>query len=1224
MRKSMMASLMSGVLLLSTGLPTYGSAYAAQETTAIPTLEQQEQQAKSSFLESHPNYFPQHSADKSVQKRQAQGGGASKDPQKPNHPQMIPAATYGGQGLASSYYGYSGVSPYVLLDDYAKDEVFIADQGGMLDQYLYVDSSPLRFDLPITRYYGEVDGDGYLKYPYTAMSTGVMPEYAQLLMRVYDVDNDYQGGDVAPEQDILHINGHELAPALTSGNETWSTLTYQVPITYLKFPNVGTLDQAPTPAQNEISIDIDVANGGQITWAVEVDWASLILPAVRPAALVNGILSGEGAWDNFNNFLDLNGFPHEPVGVGGWSSIATNTATLEDELPKVRTKFGVESLNIIAHSKGGLDSRSFIRSNGGIDTLVQLGTPNRGSECATIILGYAAPMTRNLRPDWVFNHFNYTEVNGQWMLNTPEMSTPTYIAAGTAQTDQFCMYYLGGINVRLDPPHDGVVSTDRATLPWNWTGVDNDGIDQGNVNARYVTDHSGLHEQRQIADQAVQWLVANARHGLQGATAQDSAQSTSSAPQTASTTETVAATPDLALIDATTGSLNDAQTVELPVKLSGNTARFQLSFVDGAPLFELVRPDGQVITAANATSLGAAYEQGTGLLHTVRFDITAPQAGTWKLRAKGQGATNLYEMGAAEAAGPSLTVALDKQAIQPGDTATLQATVKDAAGNAVSGAAVQAVVTAPDGQAQTIALQDQGAGQYAAQVNGGADGYYSIRVTADVNGVQRLAPAELAVGGQSATLTGTASDSVLDTNGDGTYEQLNVKVGVKVNQPGRYEVTAELADSEGRHIQTAAGTVDVQAAGDAQAAVSFDGKTIFEHGVNGPFVVKNISLSRQDGIQLGSMSNAINTGAYPYNKFQHARLYLDGNNSDQGVDFDGDGLYDVLRTNISVNSARSGTHWVTARLMTGDGQEVDWYEGYAYLQEGSNQVTLEFDGQKIRRSGYSGPVTVTDLTIQGPAGALIKTNVYQTTPYDFKKFQMIPTDLLLNAEDITVTPEPTVGGQATVQATVHNAGQAGGGFNVEFYQGNPLQGGTLIGTANVDSIAAESTATAQVAWNVPQEPGSYQLYVRLNTDRRVNEYDFNNNEASRSIEVTERRAIDASVTLDPQTLNMKSNGNFVTAYIQLPTEYDPHKINVESLRLNGQVAALIKPTEFGDHNGDGIQDLMVKFDRMQVQQLADSMLETGKQRGLVELELTGTLTDGTNIAAKGTIELMRK
>jgi hypothetical protein len=1149
-----------------------------------------------------------------------------------------------GANATPSYYGNSGMSPYTLYQGRERDEVFVADTGGELDQYLFVDSSPLNFQLPITRHYGEVDGSGYLKYPYTMMSKGIIPEYALLFIRVYDVDNDYQGSDVAPERDILRINGQVLYPSLSSGNNTWSTLTYRVPVTYLKFPAPGALGQLPTPAQNQIAIDIDTSNGGQVVWAVEVDWAGLVLPGVRPAALVNGILSGASAWDNFRHMLDLNGLVSEPVEVGGWSSIADNTDTLLRELPRVKQKYGVERLNIIAHSKGGLDSRSYLRQRQDIDTLVQLGTPNRGSECANIPLARLGAMTRNLRPDWVFENFNYREIEDNvWALNTPEMgAAPIYIYAGTQHTDRYCMFNLGRwINgVRLDPPHDGVVSTDRATLPWRWNGVDGDGIDQGNVNARMAVDHTGVHEREAIADQAVAWIRANTRIGPMSANSMSSASlATASTSETSASTQSMpaqatATEPVLNFIDAEVGALADAQVMTLTAPVAGSApVRFQLSYVDGNPTLEVVRPDGQVLTPSTAASLGATFTAGDALMHTKFYEVAAPQAGTWTLRLKGVGVTHLFELAAGEQVAPTLEASVSKSQVSPGETVVVTAKLSDAAGAGVSGAAVTAEVRAPAATPH-ISLLDNGSapdatagdGIYSAATSATNDGYYGLRIVANTpGGGRRMTATDFAVGGSSARLAGNFAARGVDLNGDTLFDQLQASLDVQVLETGKYLVTADLVDSRGTTIATTtAATNGAVPVGTARVTLEFDGRRIYQNAVNGPYTIKNVTLARADGIALGTLAGTFNTQAYSYQAFQHARLRLTGTGSDQGVDTNGDGLFDRLQVRLGLDSDRSGTHLVTARLMTGDGREVDWTEGYAFLQAGSNQLTLVFDGQKVRRSGYSGNFVVTDLSIQGPAGSLIATEAYRTGSYVYNAFARIPTDLYVLPDDIQVNPDPaSAGGRATISATIRNAGTAGGSFLAEFFLGNPAMGGTLIGSQTVAQIGAEATTTASVTWQAPLQEGSYLLYVRLNENRGLYEYDYSNNESWRSVAVT-RRAIDAKVQLDPQVLQLGSQGRVVTAYIQLPQGYAPATINVASLNLNDTVMALTSPTEVVDQNGDGVPELMVKFNRQQVTALADSLLPPFMHRGLVDLNLTGSLNDGTQLIGTTTLEVIRK
>lgn len=1142
------------------------------------------------------------------------------------------------------YYGHSGVSPYTLYDSYETDEVFIADRGGDLDQYLFVDRSPLTFDVPVTRYYGEVNGEGYLKYPYLMHGKGIIPLEATLFIRVYDVDNDYQGSDVAPEVDVLQINGHELSPTLNSGNNTWSTLTYKVPVTYLKFPSPGALGQRPTPAMNQISINIDTANGGNIVWAVEVDWAAIQLSGVRPAALVNGILSGADAWKNFRSYLDLDMLPAEPVEVGGWSSIATNTQTLLKKLPDVKTKYGVERLNIIAHSKGGLDSRSYLRLRDDIDVLVQLGTPNRGSECATIIAGYAAPMTRNLRPNWIFEHFNYTQVDGRWVLNTPEMTVaPIHIYAGTSESSRFCMAYLGAINVRLDPPHDGVVSVDRATLPWKWSGVDGDGQDQGNVDARAAVNHSGLHEQQYIADQVVSWIASVRRLATSDTMAQAFASSAGTkAPEALSAdfaAEAAAASqpvpPDWALIDGFTGELADGETRTLAVPVSGSGgARFRLAYTDGSPSLEVVTPDGQVLTPATAQGAGATFTSTEGMLLYQMYDVPAPAAGIWTLRVKGSGVTHLFELAAGELAAPLLEAGVSESQIQPGAATVVTGKITDASGSPLTGASVSAEITAPDGTSQMVSLSDDGTGAdaqagdgiYSGLAAGQADGYYTVRVTTELSsGARRLAMENFAVGGASAKLLGNLSATGVDLNGNGLFDQLQVGVDVQVQEPGSYLVSADLVDGQGSLIDTATSmTESPVGAGVTRLTLAFNGRRIYQHQTSGPFSLRNLRLERADGINLVTTNPSFTTAAYSYEAFEHARLRLAGTGLDRGVDYNGDGLYDQLQVTLGVDSDYAGWHWVTARLMTGDGREVDWTEGWAYLQKGRTNLGLAFDGRKIRRSGYTGSFVVTDFTVQGPAGSLVATDVYRTSPYAYSSFARIPTDLYLLPGDIRVQPDPApAGGKASVTATIRNGGLAGGPFLVEFFQGDPARGGVLIGMQTPSGVDAEATVDVSVPWTVPAEEGRYSLYVRVNHDRSLYEYDYSNDEAWRSVTVA-RAGVEALVRLDPQTLNLGSEGRVVTVFIQLPQGYDPATIVVASLRLGGTAAALSAPSAVTGGNGQETPELMVKFDRGEVEALADALLPAGQQRGTITLTLTGALTDGTQLAGTLTIEVIRK
>ena len=74
-----------------------------------------------------------------------------------------------------------------------------------------------------------------------------------------------------------------------------------------------------------------------------------------------------------------------------------------------------------------------------------------------------------------------------------------------------------------------------------------------------------------------------------------------------------------------------------------------------------------------------------------------------------------------------------------------------------------------------------------------------------------------------------------------------------------------------------------------------------------------------------------------------------------------------------------------------------------------------------------------------------------------------------------------------------------------------------------------------------------------------------------------------AIDIDPDTLTLKAQGKYVTAYIELPLGYNVTQIDVSTVSLNSIIPAMTRPTEIGDYDEDGTPDLMLKFDRSAVQ-----------------------------------------
>lgn len=112
-------------------------------------------------------------------------------------------------------------------------------------------------------------------------------------------------------------------------------------------------------------------------------------------------------------------------------------------------------------------------------------------------------------------------------------------------------------------------------------------------------------------------------------------------------------------------------------------------------------------------------------------------------------------------------------------------------------------------------------------------------------------------------------------------------------------------------------------------------------------------------------------------------------------------------------------------------------------------------------------------------------------------------------------------------------------------------------------------------------------------------------------------SLSISVDVDPDTLNVDSEGEWITAYLQLPGGYFAGDIDASTILLNGTIQPVLDPT-YGfvtnssqylvDHNNDGIIERMVKFDRASVESLIGSQ---GIGIGNAVLVITGQLNDGT-------------
>jgi len=102
-----------------------------------------------------------------------------------------------------------------------------------------------------------------------------------------------------------------------------------------------------------------------------------------------------------------------------------------------------------------------------------------------------------------------------------------------------------------------------------------------------------------------------------------------------------------------------------------------------------------------------------------------------------------------------------------------------------------------------------------------------------------------------------------------------------------------------------------------------------------------------------------------------------------------------------------------------------------------------------------------------------------------------------------------------------------------------------------------------------------------------------------------------TVDVNPNTLNLKSKGRWITTHIELPESYNVSNIDRSTILLNDTIPVdsfwLDKPLEsvIGDYGNDGITDLRVKFDRQ-------ALIEYLKTKGITDAEVTLVITGEAN------------
>lgn len=319
---------------------------------------------------------------------------------------------------------------------------------------------------------------------------------------------------------------------------------------------------------------------------------------------------------------------------GNAGSMWRNGSTLSNQLKSICEYFGVSKVNLVCHSKGGVDSQTAIVHYGAykyVDKVFTLSTPHWGSQLADLANSWYA--------GWLADIVGYKS-DGTYVLQTSYMdyfrsitdnrsendSVKYYTCAGTNWGPTFSSLYFGGLYLSAYDSNDGAVTVTSAKNPRGThiftKNLHHDNIRLGNKVWSFIQPYIGYHSSN----------ISSVNYYMANSLSLDS-------QQYVAKNDTILPTP---IINATQpeeqddnillrgGDVINKETVNVPVDSSVKEATFNLMVSDPSIEVTLVSPKGEEYKFRKSHKDSDFFKGATHMIANVK----SPKSGEWKLNLK--------------------------------------------------------------------------------------------------------------------------------------------------------------------------------------------------------------------------------------------------------------------------------------------------------------------------------------------------------------------------------------------------------------------------------------------------------------------------------------------------------------------------------------------------------------------------------------------------------------
>ncbi len=879
-------------------------------------------------------------------------------------------------------------------------------------------STNISAQVPIGRYYGPLTDP--------QAHTGTIDPHA--LGKTVDANTTVEivTNGISPYEVLnVSLNGHNF----TVGGEDiyfespdYVSRRVSVPTSWLVLPsNGGILRQPPNTADQYQIIDIIPPEYGQNMITIsrgnnsygQVVGIKLMLKGMYPLLLVGGNgcprFSVTPAWDHIIKLPTAGewwpGHPYdqdpgaeaaiesfvEAVPRDWCAPIDYGGADVGKEVTAASEAYGVRKVNILGDSGGGLWVRSaaentgyniFVGANVSVNNALLLGTPNEGSYRANQLwfLGWTKcaqdPMSCQLFTDRMKEydkHHNgvpgvrYIDLMGRTILKAYDETggSITYTAdddsALTLDSSQSLDRYSGYNTVHLGPLNR-----------------------EGSLSLFDVS-----HSVHYIEPKDVGFRDCFAQYFMISVSPPCTADPPIPFPGDSGQTIQAAVVNSSTLQPSVFGNATSSQVSSATIMVDdANLASFDFSWFNPTATLSLTLTDpvGRVVAPTNhypGSAFIAATDEG---VYGGEFRITNPMVGQWHMDVQILTSTNQtepFEIGGSFVGGVQLNPEVSSPTTGLAQPVVITATLQDSA--AITGAAVTASVSLPFQGRVNIAqinLVEQPGGIYRGVFTPQEEGTYIFDVLAHGNNSE----GHPFVRGDSLRVTASNAASfdnlfsalAYDNNNDGLYDSLVITSSTTISSVGRYRLSGLLTNGSGSVAASSSQSYTATLTGTTPLTLTFSGKQIAQSLLDGPYQLRDLTLSRilTDELDLASIPVAY-TVTTPTSRYdwQRDNVMQAGVATDQGVDNNGDHLFDYLKVVVPVDVRTPGRYTASANLLAPDGHTIAAaYTPGLNMVTGTNTIVLRFDGGQINNSGTDGPYSVKDMVVS-PVGSSNYTSI---------------------------------------------------------------------------------------------------------------------------------------------------------------------------------------------------------------------------------------------------------